>query len=515
MSTTNSVGSNSFPALSGAIGQKGMATIAVMLATIMQALDTTIANVALPHMQGSMSATQDQISWVLTSYIVASAICLPMIGFLADKMGRKRLFVGSIVGFTLASMLCGAAQNLPQMVIFRLLQGVFGAALVPLSQAVLLDTYPKEKHTAAMAIWGVGVMLGPILGPSLGGWLTEYYNWRWVFYINLPFGILAFLGIMSFVKETKLVENRQFDLLGFAFLSVGIGALQMMLDRGENQDWFHSSEIIIECILVLLGFYWFVAHIFTSEHPFIDPKIFRDRNFSMGMMFMFMIGIILLATMALLPPFLQSLLNYPVIDVGIVMAPRGIGVMVAMMMVGRLAGKIDPRKLVTGGVFLTALSLWEMTLFNTDISQWDIVRTSMIQGFGLGFVFVPMSAITFSTLDGRYRNEGTALFSLTRNIGSSIGISIVISQLQQNIQKNHAAFADFITPFNNSLQHIMQYGIWNIHTTTGLIAINAEVSKQAAVLAYLQDFRLMMWISLSALPFILFLKAPPSAGKKA
>lgn len=492
---------------------KGLITLAVMLATIMQALDTTIANVALPHMQGSMSATQDQISWVLTSYIVASAIFLPMTGFLSDRFGRKRLFLWSVVGFTITSMLCGAAQNLPQIVIFRLLQGVFGAALVPLSQSILLDTYPREKHASAMAMWGVGVMLGPILGPSLGGWLTEYYNWRWVFYINLPFGIMAFFGIAAFVKETKLKPDRQFDLLGFAFLSLCIGALQMMLDRGENQDWFHSSEIVIELLLALLGFYWFITHIFTYKQPFIEPAIFKDRNFFTGMMFMFIVGIILLATMALLPPFLQSLLNYPVIDVGLVMAPRGVGVMIAMMMVGKLSGKIDPRKQVTFGLLLTAFSLWEMSLFNTDISGWDIIWTSMVQGFGLGFVFVPLSTITFSTLDSRYRNEGTALFSLIRNIGSSIGISVVISQLQQNMQKNHAAFADYISPFSLPLKQAMEQGVWNIHTTQGLVSINAQVTKQAAVLAYLQDFRLMMWISLSALPLILFLKPPAMPAK--
>jgi len=289
----------------------------------------------------------------------------------------------------------------------------------------------------------------------------------------------------------------------------------MMLDRGEVLDWFHSNEIVIELILVLLGFYWFITHIFTHKSPFIEPALFKDRNFSMGLIFMFIVGIILLATMALLPPFLQNLLNYPVIDVGLVMAPRGIGVMIAMMIVGKLAGKIDPRKQVVFGLLLTALSLWEMTLFDLNISEWDIIRTSVIQGFGLGFVFIPLSTITFSTLDQRYRNEGTALFSLTRNIGSSIGISIVISQLQQNIQKNHAAFADYVTDLSLPLKEAMQNGMWNIHTTQGLVSLNAEVTRQASTLAYLQDFRLMMWISLSALPLIVFLKAPAVQAKKA
>ena len=500
--------SNSEIATATGNAKRGLITISVMLATIMQALDTTIANVALPHMQGSMSATQDQISWVLTSYIVAAAIFLPLTGFLADKFGRKRLFVWSVVGFTIASMLCGAAQNLPQIVFFRLLQGVFGAALVPLSQSILLDSYPREKHGSAMAMWGMGVMLGPILGPTLGGWLTEYYSWRWVFYINLPFGILALVGILSSIKETELKPERKFDLLGFAFLSLGIGALQMMLDRGETLDWFNNREIIIECGLLCLGFYWFIAHIFTHKNPFIEPAIFKDRNFSVGMVFMFIVGIILLATMALLPPFLQSLMGYPVIDVGLVMAPRGVGVMLAMMLVGKLSGKIDPRQQIFFGLMLTAISLLEMARFTTEITSWDIIRTSVVQGIGLGFIFVPLSTVTFSTLDARFRNEGTALFSLTRNIGSSIGISVVIAQLQQNIQKNHAAFADYITPYNQALAKVGESGYWNIHTTQGLVAINGEVQRQAATLAYLQDFYLMMWITLAALPLLFLMRSP-------
>ena len=487
---------------------KGLITVSVMLATIIQALDTTIANVALPHMQGSMSATQDQISWVLTSYIVAAAIFLPLTGYLSDRFGRKQLMLWSIAGFTITSMLCGAAQNLPQVVIARLLQGVFGAALVPLSQSILLDTYPKEKHSQAMAMWGMGVVLGPILGPTLGGLLTEHYSWRWVFYINMPLGFLAFAGVMTSVKETLINKTRRFDLMGFAFLTLGIGGLQMMLDRGESLNWFHSPEIITELILLSLGFYWFIVHIFTHRQPFIEPAIFKDHNFSISLIFMFVVGIILLATMALLPPFLQNLLGYPVVDVGFVMAPRGIGVMLSMVVVGKIAGKVDPRVQVFFGLTLTIISLWDMCQFSANISNWDIVRSSVIQGIGLGFIFVPLSAIAFASLEPRYRNEGTALFSLTRNIGSSIGISVVMAELQQNIQKNHASFADFINPFNQALVRVGESGHWDINTTQGLLSINAEVQRQAAILAYLQDFRLMMWITIAALPLLLLLKKP-------
>ncbi len=505
--------------LESATPHRGAITISVMLATIMQALDTTIANVALPHMLGSMSATQDQISWVLTSYIVAAAIFMPLTGFLSARFGRRRVFMTAVAGFTLASMLCGAAQSLPQIVLFRLLQGLFGAALVPLSQSVLLDSYPRERHGSAMALWGVGVMVGPILGPSLGGWLTEFYDWRWVFYINLPFGLLAWYGLARYVRETPIDHARRFDGLGFAFLALAIGALQMMLDRGESQDWFHSPEIVIESVIAGLAAYLFVAHIFTARQPFIEPGLFRDRNFSVGLIFIFIIGVILLATMALLPPFLQNLMGYPVIDVGFVLAPRGVGTMIAMMAVGRLAGRVDARALIVTGLALTALSLWEMTHFNLMISPWDVVRTGIVQGLGLGFIFVPLSTVTFSTLAPRYRNEGTALFSLMRNIGSSIGISIVITYLAQRTQINHAHLADLMTLGNAGLNQAVQAGVYDLSTPAGLAAINAAVTRQAATLAYLQDFRLMMVVVLAALPLVVLLKpvsrAPTGAAAAA
>lgn len=484
-------------------------TLAVMLATIMQALDMTIANVALPHMQGSMGATQDQISWVLTSYIVSAAICMPLTGFLSLRWGRKRVFMGAVVGFTAASMLCGAAQSLNQIVLFRLLQGVFGASLVPLSQSVLLDTYPRERHGSAMAMWGVGVMVGPILGPSLGGWLTEYYNWRWVFYINLPFGLLAWLGLATFLRETPLDRQRRFDLLGFALLAVAIGALQMLLDRGESLDWFASREIIFEATVAGLACYLFIAHILTAERtPFLEPSLFKDRNFSVGLVFIFVVGVILLATMALLPPFMQNLMGYPVLDVGLLLAPRGIGTMIAMLTVGKLAGKVDVRYKLVLGLLLTSFSLWEMTRFTNDTTSIEIIRSGLTQGLGLGFLFVPLSTIAFSTLAAHYRNEGTALFSLMRNIGSSIGISVVTTYLSQRIQINHAALADYLTPFRYAFQQALDSGALDSHSPAGLVSLNNLLTQQAATLAYLQDFRLMMWITLAALPLILLLKPP-------
>ena len=484
---------------------RGLITVSIMLATIMQAVDTTIANVALPHMQGSMSATSEQIAWVLTSYIVAAAIMTPMTGFLAARMGRKRLFVTAVIGFTVTSMLCGIATSLEEMVLFRVLQGVFGAGLVPLSQSVLLDTYPKEKHGSAMAMWGVGVMVGPILGPTLGGYLTEYYNWRWVFLINLPFGVLALLGILMFVKETEK-EPRRFDLYGFALLSLAIGSLQLMLDRGQSLDWFSSMEIIIESLISALCLYMFIAHMMTAKEPFLEPGLFKDRNLILGLVFIFIVGVVLLATLALLPPFLQNLMGFPVITTGQVLAPRGVGSMLAMIVVGRLLNVVDARFLIGIGLILMSFSLFQMAQFNLDISPWALVRTGLIQGVGLGLVFVPLSTITFSTLATGYRTEGTSMFSLIRNIGSSIGISVMVALAVRNTQTNHAVLGEQLSPYRDPVQRLLEEGGSLGSTDQALAILNGELSRQAAAIGYLNDFQLMAWMTLLAIPLLLLFR---------
>ncbi len=488
---------------------RGPITVSIMLPTVMQALDTTIANVALPHMQGSLSATQDQISWVLTSYIVAAAIMTPPTGFLSARFGRKRLFLAAVAGFTVASMLCGVAGSLAEMVLFRLLQGAFGASLVPLSQAVLLDTYPRERHGSAMALWGLGVMVGPILGPMLGGYLTEYYSWRWVFYINLPVGVLAFLGILAFVPETSKDPGRPFDVLGFVVLCLAIGALQMMLDRGEQMDWFASTEIVAYAVAAALGLYLFLIQMLTAPRPFLEPEVFKDRNFVTGLFFIFVVGAVLLATLALLPPFLQNLMGYPVILAGLVLAPRGIGTMAAMIVVGRLVGRLDARLLILVGLALTALSLWEMAGFTTEVGSWTIARTGVVQGLGLGFIFVPLSTLTFATLPSRHRTEAAGLYSLMRNIGSSIGISVVVSLLVRGTQANHAALAERITPYDPLFRAPHLPPAWSLADPAGMAALNAEVTRQAATIAYLNDFRLMTLVTLLVMPFLLLLRSPP------
>jgi DHA2 family multidrug resistance protein len=490
-----------------------MLTVCVMMATVMQALDTTIANVALPYMQGSLSTTQDQVNWVLTSYIVAAAIMTSPLGWMATRLGRKKLFIVCAAGFTIASMLCGAALSIEQMVAFRLLQGVFGAALVPLSQTVMLDIYPPAQRGSAMAIWGMGVMLGPIMGPTLGGWLTDQYSWRWVFFVNLPFGILTVLGLSAFMRESVLRRDIPFAWFGFLSLSLGIGALQMMLDRGEDQGWFGSTEIVAEAILSIVGFYFFLADSFTSQRPFIPLRIFRDWNFSIAVIFMFIIGIILLATMALVTPYLQNLMGYPVLASGYLLGTRGIGTFVAMMIVGRLLGRIDARKLIFVGLTLATGSLWVMVYWSPETSSRAIAIDSVAQGLGLGFVFVPLNTIAFATLPGEFRTDGTAIWTLIRNLGSSIGISLIIAELTSLISVFHSQLAEKISPFNDALRMPNAAGILSTATEAGRATLDAIVTQQAAVMAYSNDFLIMTFISLCAFPLLFLIRgAKPPAG---
>jgi len=481
---------------------RGLITASIMLASIMQALDNTIANVALPRIQGSLSATQDQMAWVLTSYIIAAAIMTPLSGWLAGQIGRKRVFLVSVVGFTLASAACGLAQSLPQIVVARLFQGLCGAALIPMSQAVLLDINAPEEHARAMAIWVMGVTIGPILGPALGGWLTDQYNWRWVFYINVPFGILSFFGILAFMPEAAVHRSR-FDFFGFTTLSLAIGALQLMLDRGQLEDWFNSPEIVTEAIVAGVALYLFVVHMLTTtRHPFVSPALFKDRNFVTGNLFIFIVGVVLFATLALLPPLLQNLMDYPVVTTGLVTAPRGIGTFVAMFIVSRLMGRVDVRIIIGAGFALTALSCWQMTGFYLQMDTTPVVVSGFVQGLGTGFVYVPLATVTFATLSSRFRNEGTALFSLVRNVGSSVGISIVETLLTRNTQIMHSRLADHVTPFNAALQAPDA-----VTAAQGLALLNREVTHQAAMIAYNNDFKLMLVLTLCAIPLVLLLRS--------
>jgi DHA2 family multidrug resistance protein len=486
---------------------RGLVTGGIMLATIMQVLDTTIANVALPHMQGSLSATQDQVVWVLTSYIVASAIMTLPTGWLAGRYGRKRIFVTAVIGFTLTSLLCGLATSIEEMVAFRLLQGCFGACIVPLAQATMLDLNPPERRGQAMALWGMGVMIGPILGPTLGGYLTENFDWRWVFLINLPLGLVAVVVMGMFMPDSER-EQRPFDLFGFFTLALIIGCLQLLLDRGEMLDWFATREIVIYCSIALACLWMFVVHTRQVKHPFLSAEMFRDRNLVTSLFFIFFTGIILLATMALLPPYLQNLMGYPVMDVGILMAPRGVGTMLSMMLVGRLINRVDPRVLIMTGLSFTATSLYFMTHFSVFVPARMLIWTGALQGFGLGFIFIPLNTIAFATLAPRYRAEAASVFSLTRNIGSSIGISLVMAVLSRNIAINHDYLSENLTPASLGWSWQLVPDVLMNNGAAVVAMLEGELSRQAAAIAYINDFKLMMWIVLASAPLVLLLKNP-------
>jgi DHA2 family multidrug resistance protein len=481
---------------------RGAIAACLVLGVFMQALDTTIANVALPYMQGSVSASQDEIAWVLTSYIVAAAIMTPASGFLASRFGVKRVYLVSIAGFTIASMLCGAAQSLQQIVLFRIIQGMCGAALAPLAQAVLYNIMPRNQQGGSMAIFGIAVMVGPVLGPVLGGALTEYLNWRYVFYVNLPFGIVAFIGTIIFMPNFAKAGSQKLDWFGFAALSIAIGALQILLDRGVEKDWFSSPEIIIETIIAVTAFYLFLVHTFTTRQPFLKPDLFGNRNFSAGIIFILIVGLTYFASMALQPPYIQGLMNYPVVTTGLVMGPRGVGTMAAMLFVGRLVRKYDIRYLLALGVAFSAGSFYEMMQWTPDVSPTTIIVVGLIQGVGLGFLFVPLSMATLGNLTPEQRPEGASIYNLARNIGSSIGISVVNSLLSHNSQVLHASIAAAITPFNRNMSpHVMRF--WNPAARSGAAALDSVIQQQASIIAYNDDYKMLMVAMLASLPLLI------------
>ena len=480
-------------------------TGAVMAATVMNSLDSTIANVALPHIQGSVSASADQITWVLTSYIVAAAIFTPLTGWLAGRFGRKRLMQVSIIGFTLASGLCGLAGSLPEIVGFRLLQGIFGAALVPMSQAILLDINPPEKHGQAMAVWGMGAIMGPILGPALGGWLTENFSWRWVFYINLPVGVLAFAG-MSLLREVRNPAPSRLDVFGFATLAMAIGSLQLMLDRGQQLDWFSSPEICIEAASAGLFFYLFVVQTLTVERPFIKLAIFKDRNFLFGSVFGFFLGVLLFSVLSILPTMLETLLGYPVVITGLVTAPRGVGTLISMIVVGRLIRFVDTRLLIFTGMCLSALSLLWMSGFSLQMDEHLVLVSGLVQGLGTGLVFVPLTTLAFATLNPAYRNEGSAMFTLIRNIGASIGISVLSAMNIRNAAIVHSRLVETVRPDNPLIRSAMP-GL-NFSDPASLALLNGEVTRQAQMVSYVDGFWFLLVVTILAMPLILLMRSP-------
>lgn len=496
------------------IQHRGLLMIAVMGASIMQILDTTIANVAIPHMQSSLGATSESVNWVLTSYIVASAVAMPLTGWLADRVGRRELFLMSVAGFILASMACGAAQSLEQMVLFRIFQGLSAAFIGPLSQSVMLDIHPPEQHPRAMSIWGMGIMIGPILGPFLGGWLTEAVNWRWVFYVNLPFGI-ATLVMLWWLLPARASITRRFDLFGFSVLALGLAALQLLLDRGAHEDWFSSAEIWIETGVAIACLWIFTIHMATTKNPLFNRTMLRDRNMVTALGFMVILGLAMFAPMALLPPMLQKLFGWPIIDTGMVLATRGIGILLSMAVAGRMIGRVDPRLMVGTGFTIGALSMWMMSRWTLEMGMQPVVISGLVQGLGMGLVFIPLNSLAFATIAPEYRTDASSLLNLLRSLGASVGISVVVTLLASSGQRSHEELGGHITNSAISMVDASTLDRFGQLGDGALAMVNAEVTRQAMMIAYLNDFWFIMWAMLAVVPLVFFLRPPAKNAAKA
>jgi DHA2 family multidrug resistance protein len=481
--------------------------IGVMGASLLQVLDITIANVAIPHMQSALGATADTVTWVLTSYIIAEAVAMPITGWLADRFGGRAIFIWSTAAFIVFSMLCGIAQNLEQMVLFRSLQGIAAGFMAPLSQAFLLDCTKPSRHPQMMAIWGMGIILGPILGPVLGGWLTESWNWRFIYYINLPLGIAALTLLVVTLPERRR-PGRRFDMSGFLFIGLTLAACQLLLDRGHTKDWFESLEIWIYAGVGVSALWLTVTHLATARHPLFERELFRDRNFVVSLLFMIMVGLVMFAVMALLPPMMQHLLGYGVIDTGLALMPRGLGVLTSMVLAGALMRFVDGRVLIAIGLVVVAFSLWEMSHWSLAVDYEHIWWTGIVQGLGMGIVFIPLQAIAFATLSPRLRTDGSSLLNLFRSIGASAGISITTVLLTRSLQTSHAELASNVTAATTSAFDISEMDRFQVAGEAAFLVIDGEINRQAAMIGYLNDFWLMMWLCIVSIPLVLLLRGP-------
>ncbi len=480
-------------------------TGSVMVASLLYSIDWTIAAVALPHMQGTFSATYDQVSWVITSYIVASAIMIPTSGWLSNRFGRKRVYTFAVAGFTLASIFCGAANSLTVEVLARIAQGMFGAFLIPLSLAIVLDTYPPEQHARAMSLWGIGSVSGAVMGPTLGGYLTELLSWRYIFYINVPFGLAALLGILLFLPETKRDPTRKLDWFGFLSLAIGIGALQMMLDRGQRLDWFESGEIVFEAGLAVTAFYIFNVHVLTHRDPFLDPRLFVQRNFFIAMVLISFYGLLTVPPMVMMPGFLEHVRGLPIDTVGLLQSPRGVGIMLAMFISGRLSGKIDPRILIVFGLLCIGIGTAAMSRWNINVGHWPVVWTGFVQGIGAGIILVPVQMIAFSLLAPDKRNEGTAVINLVRTLFSSIGVSVTLAVFTIASAVGRSEMVEHVTPYNDSLQYFGYAGKYTAGTQQGLAILEREIDLQAAMMGYNTSFMMLAVGAFVAIPLVLLI----------
>jgi MFS transporter, DHA2 family, multidrug resistance protein len=493
--------------------------ISVMFATFMEVLDTTVVNVSLPHIAGSLSASIDEATWALTSYLVANAIILPMTGWLATVFGRKRLLMASVAGFTASSFLCGLAPNLSMLIVFRILQGATGGAMQPLSQAVLLEAFPPQDRGKAMGFWGLGIVVAPILGPVLGGWLTDSYSWRWVFYINIPVGIASLVMTRLFIFDPAYLrrESQRIDYWGLGMLAVGIGALQIVLDKGQEEDWFASNWITGLAIVAAVTLVWLVVHELRTEHPVVDLYVFKERSYAVGVFLMTVVGFVLYGSLVLLPIMLQTLLGYPSLQAGIAMAPRGVGSFFMMPLTGLMTGRFDARKLLTVGLIIGGVTLLWLSELNLSAGYWDIFWPQLIQGMGMSLLFVPLTTVTMDPIPRERMGNATSLFNLMRNIGGSVGIAVTGTMLARRQQAMTSLLGANVTPYSPAAQTMferlragfMASGADAVTATNRAYgALFGMVQRQATMLSFVTIFQLLGILFLALVPLILIMKRP-------
>lgn len=487
-------------------GQRRLVTASVTISTLMVTLDGTIANIALPHIQSSVSASPEQVIWVLTSYLVATAIATPLSGWLAQRYGRKRVMMISIAGFTLASAGCGAATGLYELVLYRLIQGLCGAGLVPLSQATLLDINPPERHGQAMSTFGVGSLIGPVIGPVIGGWLTDVLNWRWIFLINVPLGLLAAIGLSLYSGERRTGGTPKFDMMGFLFLSLFLGSFQLMLDRGQQLDWFSSTEICLEAGAAAMFAYLTVVHLLTVEDGFIRPELFKDRNFALGCIIGGLLGVLVYAAAPIVTIMTQQLFGYPVITAGLISAPRGIGAIVTMALAGRLLGRVDARLVVIVGLLLSAYGVRMIYGLTLDADASAVTMSNFVQGAGSGMLFVALSFMVFNTIKPQLRNEGAAMYSLIRSLGAAMGISMMQTLLIRSTATAESRLVEGVRPDNPVLDLRMPDLDFDAPASVGRLA--EEVYRQATMIGYIDIYWLLFVSTLCMIPLALMLKSP-------
>ncbi|MET0546172.1 MAG: DHA2 family efflux MFS transporter permease subunit [Caulobacterales bacterium] len=512
MAVSSMSGTGAEAAAAPTAAQKTLIMASIMLAVTMSTIDLTIANVAMPHMQGSLSAGQDQITWVLTSYIVAQSLMTPLMGWLAGRVGRKIIMLVSVASFTVASLACGIATNLPEMVFFRLLQGAACASFLPLSQAILFDINEPKDHAKAMAVFGIGVMVGPILGPFLGGWLTDNLNWRWCFLINLPVGIITFCGIWISLPKRGVRTSPPFDFIGYGTLVLFLASLQLFLDRGPSKDWFGSQEILVYFTLGCIGLYLFVIQTLTAKTPFFSRAILRDSNFVLCCGFSFMLGLIVYASVALLPGLLQTFMHLPALNAGAAMVPRGVGTMISMLVIGRLSRPETNIYLLAIGFILNAIAMYLMMQFSLEMDTSPVQVAGFIQGIGIGILFVLLSTMTFATIPAELRAEAAGIYTLTRNLGSAAGISIMQALFVRNLQIAHADLAQNVTVDNPNLQGL---DVYNMNSAAGVMQLDSEIIRQASLISYLNDFKLAMILCVVTVPLLIFLRQPKRPAAEA